>query len=156
MQGGITTDLIRWMDHDGIGREVRNGLNFTERGFGIRGAVGCSDRANTEASQLKPGHFDWDHIFGEVGVRWLHTGGIFAALPDATPDVVLEPVSAAHRHETIVSYDLNYRPSLWRSIGGPERAQESNREIARHVDVMIGNEEVPLASGLKSRVLARA
>ena len=124
-----------------MGRTVRNGLNFTERGFGIRGAVGCSDRGNSAASKLKVGDIDWEHIFGELGVRWLHTGGIFAALSDSTPDVVIEAVKCAHKHGTIVSYDLNYRPSLWDFIGGQERAQKVNREIAKYVDVMIGNEE---------------
>jgi 2-dehydro-3-deoxygluconokinase len=124
-----------------VGRVTRNGLNFTERGFGARGAVGIPDRGNTAASQLKPGDFDWDHIFGKVGVRWLHTGGIFAALSDTTPQLVVECVKKAKEHGTIVSYDLNYRPSLWKSIGGHKRAQEVNKEIARYVDVMIGNEE---------------
>lgn len=141
LQGGVDTRLIKWVPYDGIGRTVRNGLNFTERGFGIRGAVGVPDRGNTAASQLKPGDFDWEHIFGKLGVRWLHTGGIFAALSDTTPEVVIEAVEAAKRHGTIVSYDLNYRPSLWKSIGGQARAQEVNRRIARSVDVMIGNEE---------------
>jgi len=107
----------------------------------VRGAAGVSDRGNSAASQLEPGDFDWDHIFGKLGVRWLHTGGIFAALSDTTPKVVLEAVQAARKHGTIVSYDLNYRPSLWKSIGGSARAQEVNRDIARHVDVMLGNEE---------------
>ena len=141
LQGGVDTEFVRWVPYDGVGRTVRNGLNFTERGFGVRGAVGVPDRGNTAASQLKPGDFDWDHIFGKLGVRWLHTGGIFAALSDTTPKLVIEAVQAAKRHGTIVSYDLNYRPSLWKSIGGHRRAQEVNREIARHVDVMIGNEE---------------
>src|SRR3989454_5673236 len=141
LQGGVDTDFIKWAPFDGVGRVVRNGLNFTERGFGVRGAVGIPDRGNTAASQLKPGDFDWDHIFGKLGVRWLHTGGIFAALSDTTPKVVLEAVQAARKHGTIVSYDLNYRPSLWKSIGGSARAQEVNRDIARHVDVMLGNEE---------------
>ena len=141
MQGGVDTALIKWVDYDGIGREVRNGLNFTERGFGIRGAVGCSDRGNTAASQLKVGDIDWEYIFGELGVRWLHTGGIFAALSDTTPEVVIEAVKIAKKYGTMVSYDLNYRPSLWTAIGGQERAQKVNREIAQYVDVMIGNEE---------------
>jgi 2-dehydro-3-deoxygluconokinase len=126
---------------DGVGRTVRNGLNFTERGFGVRGAVGIPDRGNSAASQLKPGDFDWEQIFGKRGARWLHTGGIFAALSDTTPKLVIEAVQSAKRHGAIVSYDLNYRPSLWKSIGGQKRAQEVNREIAQHVDVMIGNEE---------------
>src|SRR5712664_2817441 len=141
LQGGVDTEFIKWVPFDGVGRTVRNGLNFTERGFGVRGAVGISDRGNTAASQLKPGDFDWEHIFGKVGVRWLHTGGIFAALSETTPRLVVEAVQAARKHGTIVSYDLNYRPSLWKSIGGQKKAQEINKEIARHVDVMLANEE---------------
>jgi 2-dehydro-3-deoxygluconokinase len=141
LQGGVSTDYIQWRDYDGIGRTVRNGLNFTERGFGIRGALGMSDRGHTAVSQLKKGDLDWQRIFGEDGARWFHTGGIFAALSDTTPEVVIEAVQAAKQHGTIVSYDLNYRPSLWENIGGPAKAQEVNREIAQHVDVMIGNEE---------------
>jgi 2-dehydro-3-deoxygluconokinase len=141
LTGGINTSLIRWVPYDGIGRGVRNGLNFTERGFGVRGAVGVSDRGHTAASQMKPGDVNWDHLLGELGVRWLHTGGIFAGLSESTADVVLEAVTAAKRHGTVVSYDLNYRPSLWKAIGGPSRAQEVNRRIAPFIDVMIGNEE---------------
>ncbi len=141
LQGGVSTEFIKWLPFDGIGRVTRNGLNFTERGHGVRGAVGVSDRGLTAASQLKAGDFDWDHIFGKLGVRWLHTGGIFAALSDTTPQLVIEAVKAANKHGTIVSYDLNYRPSLWKSIGGQKRAQEVNKEIAKYVDVMIGNEE---------------
>src|SRR5712675_445080 len=141
MQGGVATDFIQWREDDGIGRSVRNGLNFTERGFGIRGAVGVPDRGNSAAAQLKPGDFDWDHIFGKVGTRWLHTGGIFAALSETTAAITIEAVKAAKKHGVVVSYDLNYRPSLWKSIGGLKKAQEVNREIAKYVDVMIGNEE---------------
>lgn len=141
LQGGVDPRWILWRDFDGCGRQVRNGLNFTERGFGVRGAVGCSDRGHTAASQLRPGDVDWDALFGQAGARWFHTGGIFAALSETTPEVVLEAAQAARRHGTVVSYDLNYRPSLWRAVGGPARAQEVNREIARHVDVMLGNEE---------------
>jgi 2-dehydro-3-deoxygluconokinase len=141
MQGGVGTDFIRWRPDDGIGRTVRNGLNFTERGFGIRGAVGVPDRGNTAASQLAPGDVDWDRLFGKLGVRWFHTGGIFAALSASTAAVTVEAVKAAQKHGTIVSYDLNYRPSLWKSIGGQAKARVVNREIAKYVDVMIGNEE---------------
>jgi 2-dehydro-3-deoxygluconokinase len=141
LQGGVDTSLIRWAPDDGIGRTVRNGLNFTERGFGVRGAVGVSDRGNTAASQLRPGDVDWEHLFGTLGVRWFHTGGIFAALSETTPSLVEEAVSAAARHGTVVSYDLNYRPSLWKGVGGVERAREVNRRLAAHVDVMLGNEE---------------
>ena len=141
MQGGVDTSLIQWAPYDGIGRDVRVGLNFTERGYGVRGAVGVPDRGYSAASQMKPGDIDWDDLFGKQGVRWFHTGGIYAALSATTPEVVIEAVESAHKHGTTVSYDLNYRPSLWKSIGGIERAQEVNRHIARHVDVMIGNEE---------------
>ncbi len=141
LQGGVCTDFLVWRDDDGMGRTVRNGLNFTERGHGIRGAVGNPDRGNTAASQMKPGDVDWEKIFGEIGARWFHTGGIFAALSETTAALTIEAVTAAKKYGTIVSYDLNYRPSLWKSIGGLEKAREVNREIAKHVDVMIGNEE---------------
>jgi 2-dehydro-3-deoxygluconokinase len=141
LQGGVDTSFIRWAPFDGVGRSVRNGLNFTERGFSVRGAVGVSDRGHSAASQLGPGAFDWDDIFGKQGARWLHTGGIFAALSESTSALVLEAVKAAKRHGVVVSYDLNYRPSLWKSIGGKARAQAVNQEIAHYVDVMLGNEE---------------
>ena len=141
LQGGVDLSFVKWMPYDGIGRTVRNGLNFTERGFGVRGAVGVSDRGLTAASQLKPGDFDWDEIFGRAGARWFHTGGIFAALSETTAELVVEATAKAREHGVIVSYDLNYRPSLWKSIGGRAKAREVNRRIARHVDVMIGNEE---------------
>ncbi|MDR1153935.1 MAG: sugar kinase [Bacteroidales bacterium] len=141
MQGGVDTRFVRWVDYDGVGRTVRNGINFTERGFGIRGAKGVSDRGNTAAAQLKKGDIDWEYIFGKCGVRWFHTGGIFAALSETTPDVVMEAIRMAKKYGAVVAYDLNYRPSLWKAIGGKARAQEVNREIARYVDVMIGNEE---------------
>ena len=141
LQGGVDTQHIVWRDYDGIGRTVRNGLNFTERGFGIRGAVGVPDRGNTASSQLKIGDVDWDKIFGGQGARWFHTGGIFAALSESTAEFTIDACRAAQKHGTIVSYDLNYRPSLWKSIGGQAKAQAVNREIARNVDVMIGNEE---------------
>ena len=141
LQGGVDTSLVRWVPYDGIGRTVRNGLNFTERGFGVRGALGVSDRGNTAASQLRPGEVDWDHLFGTLRARWFHTGGIFAGLSETTPDVIEEAVTAASRHGTVVSYDLNYRPSLWKGLGGVERAREVNRRLATRVDVMLGNEE---------------
>jgi 2-dehydro-3-deoxygluconokinase len=140
-QGGVDTSHIRWYPYDGIGRNVRLGLNFTERGFGVRGALGVSDRANSAASQLKKGDIDWQKIFRDEGARWFHCGGIFAALSDTTPEVVLEAMEVARENGTIISYDLNYRPSLWKANGGVQKAREVNREIARCVDVMIGNEE---------------
>lgn len=140
-QGGVDTGLIHWKETDGIGRICRNGLNFTERGYGIRGAVGCSDRANTAISQATPADFDFDYIFGELGVRWLHTGGIYAALSEQACETVIAACKTAKKYGTIVSYDLNYRPSMWSAIGGLSKAQEVNKEVARYVDVMIGNEE---------------
>lgn len=140
-QGGVDQSLIKWVDYDSVGRTVRNGLNFTERGFGARPALGCSDRGHTAISQTKPGDFDWEHIFGTLGARWFHTGGIFCALSESTPEVAIEALQAARKHGVITSYDLNYRESLWKAIGGKKRAQEVNRRIAPYVDVMIGNEE---------------
>jgi 2-dehydro-3-deoxygluconokinase len=140
-QGGVDQSLVKWVEFDGIGRTVRNGLNFTERGFGVRAAAGCSDRGHTAASQLKAGDIDWDDIFGKQGVRWFHTGGIFCALSETTPDVAIEAMQAAKRHGVVVSYDLNYRASLWKTIGGKAKAQAVNRKVASLVDVMIGNEE---------------
>ena len=140
-QGGVDASLVRWVDYDGVGRTVRNGLNFTERGFGLRAPLGCSDRGHTAIAGLKAGEVDWETIFGKWGARWFHTGGIFCALSGTTPDVAIEAMQCARKHGTIVSYDLNYRDSLWRSIGGQKRAQEVNRRIAPYVDVMLGNEE---------------
>jgi len=142
LQGGVDTSLLKWIPFDGVGRTVRNGLNFTERGFGMRAAAGCSDRGLTAISQVKPGDFDWEEILGESnGSRWFHTGGIFAALSASTADVAAEAMDAARRHSTPVSYDLNYRDSLWRSIGGKAKAQQVNRELVKKVDLLLGNEE---------------
>ena len=140
-QGGVDQSHLRWIKDDGVGRTARNGLNFTERGFGVRAAIGASDRGHTAVSQLQTGQIDWDEIFGRQGARWFHTGGIFAALSETTPAVAREAMQAAQKHGTVVSYDLNYRPSLWKSIGGQQRAREVNRELAPFVDVMLGNEE---------------
>jgi 2-dehydro-3-deoxygluconokinase len=139
-QGGVE-QRVRWFDFDGVGRTVRNGLNFTERGFGVRAALGCSDRGHTAIAQLKAGDIDWEEIFGRQGARWFHTGGIFSALSETTPAVALEAMQAAKRHGVIVSYDLNYRESLWKAIGGKPQAQKVNRQLAPYVDVMLGNEE---------------
>jgi 2-dehydro-3-deoxygluconokinase len=140
-QGGVDQSHVKWVKYDGVGRTVRNGLNFTERGFGVRAALGCSDRGNTAVSQLKPGEIDWDEIFVQGRHALVHTGGIFAALSDSTPLVAKEAIEAAHRNGVIVSYDLNYRDSLWKSIGGKARALEVNSELAPLIDVMLGNEE---------------
>lgn len=141
LAGGVNIDHVRWVDYDGVGRSTRNGINFTERGFGVRGALGTSDRGHTAASQLKPGDIDWETIFGKLGVRWFHTGGIFAALSQTTPTVIQEALATARKHGTVCSYDLNYRGSLWKDFGGQEACCKTNREIAPNVDVMIGNEE---------------
>lgn len=141
LQGGVDTSAIRWVPYDGVGRQARNGLNFTERGFGLRGAVGVADRGHTAVSQMRPGEVDWEELFGRDGARWFHTGGIYAALSETTAEVAAEAMEAAHRHGTVVSYDLNYRPSLWQAIGGQDRAREVNRALAPLVDVMLGNEE---------------
>jgi 2-dehydro-3-deoxygluconokinase len=141
LTGGVDTSWIRWVDYDGIGRTVRNGLNFTERGFGVRGALGMSDRGHTAAAQLDVGQIDWADLFGNFGVRWFHTGGIYAGLSSSTSAVIEEAMSAAKDVGTVISYDLNYRPSIWQGLGGQAAAQEVNRRLARYVDVMIGNEE---------------
>jgi 2-dehydro-3-deoxygluconokinase len=140
LQGGVE-QRVRWMKYDGVGRAARNGLNFTERGFGVRAALGCSDRGHTAISQLRPGDVDWDELFGSLGARWFHTGGIFCALSETTPLVAKAAMESARRHGTVISYDLNYRESLWKAIGGQARAREVNRELAPLIDVMIGNEE---------------
>lgn len=140
-QGGVDQSLVRWVEYDAVGRTVRNGLNFTERGFGVRPALGCSDRGHSAASQLKAGQIDWEEIFGKHGARWFHTGGIFCALSESTPEVAMEAIRAARKYGTVVSYDLNYRESLWKAVGGKKRAQEVNRRLAPLIDVMLGNEE---------------
>ncbi len=140
-QGGVDQSHLKWIKYDGVGRSVRNGLNFTERGFGVRAGLGCSDRGHTAVSQLQPGDIDWERIFGAEGARWFHTGGIFCALSETTPQVAREAIETAKKHGTVISYDLNYRESLWQGIGGSERAREVNRELAPLIDVMLGNEE---------------
>ncbi len=141
MQGGVDLRYVKWAPFDGLGRSCRVGLNFTEKGFGVRGALGCVDRGHTAASQMKKGDVDWKRIFKDEGCRWFHTGGIFAGLSETTPDLVIEAMQIAKENGTIISYDLNYRSSLWKTLGGPKKATEVNREIAKYVDVMIGNEE---------------
>ena len=153
LQGGVEQAQLVWRAYDGIGREVRNGLNFTERGFGVRGAVGCSDRGHTAASQLRPGDVDWERIFGVEGVRWFHTGGVFCALSKTTPEVALEAVAAARRHGAVVSYDLNYRPSLWRSRapgrggGGQSRDRPARGRALRQRGGLLGGARVSPGGG---------
>jgi 2-dehydro-3-deoxygluconokinase len=141
LQGGVNQSHLRWVPYDGVGRSVRNGINFTERGFGLRAGRGCSDRGHTAASKLRAGEIDWETIFGAEGARWFHTGGIFAALGKSTPDVAAEAIACAREHGTLVSYDLNYRPSLWQGSGGRSAARRVNRRLVEMVDVLLGNEE---------------
>ncbi len=142
LQGGVDSSLLQWVPYDGVGRQARNGLNFTESGFGVRAAAGCSDRGHTAISQMKPGDFDWESIFAAPnGSRWFHTGGIFAALSPSTAAVATEAMDAARLHQTPISYDLNFRDSLWKSIGGKPKAQEVNCALVRKVDMLLGNEE---------------
>jgi 2-dehydro-3-deoxygluconokinase len=141
LQGGVSLEHLRWVKYDGVGRSVRNGLNFTERGFGMRAALGCSDRGHTAVSQMKPGETNWEKIFSQQGARWFHTGGIFCALSETTPQVAREAMEAAKHAGTIISYDLNYRASLWTFNGGKEKAQAVNRALLSFADVLFGNEE---------------
>jgi 2-dehydro-3-deoxygluconokinase len=141
LQGGVDLSLLRWVPYDGVGRKARNGLNFTERGFGPRAAVGCSDRGHTAVAQLHADDFDWENIFGGIGTRWLHSGGIFCALSESTPAVAKAAFESAKRHGTMISYDLNYRDSLWKAVGGQAKAREVNRGLMPYVDVLFGNEE---------------
>ena len=141
MQGGVDTSLIKWKEFDGTGRTSRNGIYFLEKGFGVRGALGCSDRSNTAISQLQPGDIDWDYIFKNLGTKWFHTGGIYAGLSEESPKVIIEAMKTAKKYGVSISYDLNYRPSLWNSLGGYEAAQKVNQEIVQYVDVLFGNEE---------------
>ena len=140
-QGGVDTKFINWLPFDGIGEKCRNGLNFTERGYGLRAALGVSDRGHTAISQIQEKAIDWAGIFGAEGCKWFHTGGIFASLSGQSAAVAREAIEVAKRFEVTISYDLNYRPSLWKRRGGIEAAQELNRELVRNVDVLFGNEE---------------
>ncbi len=140
LQGGVDQSHIVWRPYDGIGTESRNGIYFLERGFGVRGALGSMDRGHTAVSQLRPGDIDWEHIFGTEGVRWFHTGGIFTALSDTAMQVAREAMSAAKRHGTIVSYDANYRPSLWKARGGRLAASKANASLTGEIDVLFGHE----------------
>lgn len=140
LQGGVDLSHLLWSEFDGIGAEARNGIYFLERGFGNRPASATMDRAHTAVAKLKPGDVNWDAIFANEGVRWFHTGGIFAALSDSTAAVAREAMEAAKRHGVIVSFDCNYRPSLWRDRGGRLAACSMNRELAPLVDVLFGHD----------------
>jgi 2-dehydro-3-deoxygluconokinase len=141
LQGGVDQRYVAWVPFDGVGRGVRNGLNFVERGFGVRAALGVSDRGHSAAAAMQPGDVDWEQVFGRDGARWFHCGGIFAALGSGTAPLALEAMRSAREHGVTVSFDLNYRPSLWQAIGGTEAATQTNRRLVEHVDVLFGNEE---------------
>lgn len=136
---GVDASEILWRDADPVGAHVRMGLNFTERGHGPRGALGVSDRARSAAAQIGSKDFDWERLF-EQGVRWLHTGGIFAALSDRTAEAALTAIRAAKAHGTVVSYDLNHRASLWAAHPDPDAARRVNRQIVGMADVVFGDE----------------
>src|SRR5690606_37764449 len=140
LQGGVDTGQVLWRDFDGIGRNTRVGLNFTERGHGVRAPLGVSDRANSAAAQITAGEFDWNALLGPGGPRWLHTGGIFAALSETTALAAVSAVLAARHHGVPVSYDLNYRASLWNSHPDPDAARRVNREIVAACDLLVGDE----------------
>jgi 2-dehydro-3-deoxygluconokinase len=141
LQGGVEPVYLGWVPYDGVGRTIRNGINFTERGFGVRGALGCSDRGRSAASSMKPGEVDWETIFERHGVRWFHCGGVYGALSETSAQVALEAMTAARAHGTVVSFDLNFRASLWQALGGQASAAVINRQFAEQADVLIGNEE---------------
>lgn len=137
--------FYRHFAHDGV-----TGPNiatvYSDRGLGMRAPVVFYNRANEAAARLAPGDFDWAAVFG-AGVRWFHSGGIFAALSPTTPELIIEAMQAARAAGAVVSFDLNYRAKLWRASGGEERAHDVLRRIVDHVDVLVGNEE-DLQAGL--------
>lgn len=138
LAGGVDPSLIVWREFDGVGRHARNALNFTERGFGLRGALGVPDRGHSAASMLTPADIDWDHLFGELGVRWFHTGGIFAGLSESTAETAIAAMTAARKYGTVISVDLNFRPSLWKGTADRDRALRVFSQLAGHADVLVG------------------
>jgi 2-dehydro-3-deoxygluconokinase len=160
MNTGIATAMVDYPIGDLIAERVRamgvkpfykhfqhNGVNgpnmatvYSDRGLGVRGPVVFYNRCNEAAAQLKPGDFDWNSIFGQ-GVRWFHSGGIFAALSETTAELIIEAMQAAKAAGAVTSFDLNYRAKLWSISGGEKRAVEVLDRIVRNVDVLVGNEE---------------
>lgn len=140
LQGGVDLSHLRWTSYDGVGRQTRNGIYFLERGFGQRAALGMMDRGHTATSQLRSGQVDWEALFGGEGVRWFHTGGVMCALSESSPEVALEAMRVAKSYGVVVSYDCNYRPSLWKDAGGRRAACEVNRRLMPYVDVLFGHE----------------
>lgn len=131
--------FFKWFEHDGV-RGPNIASVYSDRGAGVRAPVVFYNRANEAGAMLKPGDFDWDAIFA-AGVKWFHSGGIFAALSTTTSQLIVEGMKAAQAAGTITSFDLNYRAKLWKTIGSEEKGQEMCREIASHCDALIGNEE---------------
>ena len=130
-QSGVDTSLVKWSD------EGRNGLYFIERGHGVRAPASAFDRSDTVISRLTEGEMNWPEIFNQ-GTRWFHTGGVFAGLSDSTPAVAAEAMKVASESGAIVSYDLNYRDSLWGKRGGRSAANVVNAELAQYADVVFG------------------
>lgn len=149
------TPFYRHFAHDGV-----SGPNiatvYSDRGMGVRPPVVFYNRAEEAAARLAPGDFDWAAIFGR-GVRWFHSGGLFAALSDTTPELLLEAMQEARRHGAVVSYDLNYREKLWRARGGNEQARAVTRRLVDEVDVLVGNEEdMQLSLGMEGPEAAKS
>lgn len=138
LAGGVDNSQFLWRAADGRGANTRNGIYFIERGFGLRAPASCFDRANTAVSRLEKGEIKWRKIFGEKKSRWFHTGGIFVGLSDTTPEVASEAMNVARENATIISYDLNYRDSLWRERGGREAANKINRSLLPLADIAFG------------------
>ena len=137
-RSGVETRWIQWREFDGIGRTARNGLYFMERGFGVRGAAAVMDRGHTAISQLQAGDIDWRALFAEAKPRWFHVGGVMAGLSEDSPDLVIAAMQAAREFGAVVSYDLNYRDSLWRERGGREAASNCDKRLLPLVDVLFG------------------
>ncbi len=131
--------IYKWFEHDGV-RGPNIATVYSDRGLGVRAPVVFYNRANEAGAMLKPGDFDWKKIFAD-GVKWFHSGGIFAALSPTTSELIVEGMQAAQAAGTVTSFDLNYRAKLWKTIGSEEKGQEMCRKIASHCDVLIGNEE---------------
>jgi len=144
---GVKT-FYKWFEHDGA-RGPNIATVYSDLGYGVRPPVVFYNRANEAGAMLKPGDFDWDTIFSN-GVRWFHSGGIYAALSTTTSELIIEGMKAAKKHGAITSFDLNYRGKLWDPIGGLDRAQETFKRIVENVDVLVGNEEdLQMGLGIK-------
>jgi len=133
------TPFYKWFDHDGV-RGPNIATVYSDRGHGVRPPVVFYNRSNEAGALLKPGDFDWKGIF-DKGVRWFHSGGIFASLSETTAPLIIEGMKAAKASGAITSFDLNYRAKLWASVGGAERGQKVIKEIAANLDCIVGNEE---------------